>query len=150
MTRQELKDSWHLLEHWKNGGDIYIRKQSGWHLCELNEIPNVKSFDFVIKDKHFEARKAYALGEQVEFYNKLSNSWDEVSTPLWGNCDYRPKPKEKVFEKRWRYLKDGETATSLSSQYVSDDSVFAENYIMKGWYKSEDFIEVEVKQNEKI
>ena len=68
----------------------------GWFKYK-NPLTN---FDFkdeiiVIEDKHFEARKAFALGEPIECLVTSDNQWSDNSNPMWShNVKYRPKSKE--------------------------------------------------------
>ena len=51
---------------------------------------------YVIDDKHIEARKAFALGEEIEF--NQCETWITTGNPTWKADEYRPKPKEPIYD----------------------------------------------------
>jgi len=82
---KELISKWKPeFDAWLEGKEVYryYKKspQHGWCKCG-NVYPwdyvDVDSTVFVIADKHFEARKAYALGKDIEYraWNEDTKSW---------------------------------------------------------------------------
>jgi len=80
-----------------------------------------------------------AVGEKSEENYKEEKSFD---TCCWKSVE--PLPKEPITEKRYRWLKDKDGFTDMSP-YISDEYANDNVYLKTGWYKSKDFIEVEIK-----
>ena len=95
MTREECKELLPIIEHFAHGGNIwqYSTAHNKWY--KQNYIyPDDISRPTVIEDKHFETRKAYALGEEVQV--RQGNDFSDIRVPLWEQregSEYRPKPK---------------------------------------------------------
>jgi len=95
MTQEQAKQWLPEITHWANGGTIYVydKLDNTWNIVyeetwRLDQI-------YVIEDKNFEARKAFALGEPVEIYNKTTGLWSLETNPKWGTgYKHRPKPKK--------------------------------------------------------
>ena len=122
MPRKEAKTLLPAITHFANGGELwcYIPTSDRW-LQQVNVCLG-KGCDIsnIIKDKHFEASKADALGEEVEILiNKYTNEWQIVTHPQWGtHREYRPKPKE-VYEWQW-YRKSPAGVYVLTSNFFSE------------------------------
>ena len=115
MNREQAKELLPAITHFANGGDLWycenIIKSSvmTWHKqsevwvgktgCHINNI---------IEDKHFEARKAEALGEEVEV-QMPNNSWYIDDSPSWySDATYRPK--KPVYAWQWINIVNGKIA----------------------------------------
>jgi hypothetical protein len=100
MNRSRAKELLPAIEYWANGGNVWWYNKQGcvWrlHLGEMS-FTSAATTMYVIEDKHFEARKAYALGEEIECRHTCNAPWfTMVGTPLWFDTyDYQPKPKVK-------------------------------------------------------
>ncbi len=83
------------ITFWANGGELWFLGAGGtWRqrTSDFSFCYTIAS-SYVIKDKHFEARKADALGEAVE-YMSAEHIWEKATNPSWSdNLDYRAKPK---------------------------------------------------------
>ena len=95
MNRETLAKLMPAIEHFNKGGNL-------WALNQNNEWFNQGEFKFkseniifnIIQDKHFDARKADVLGEDVELFDE--GKWIIIDTHCitWNETyEYRPKPK---------------------------------------------------------
>ncbi len=106
MNKKETKKLLPAITHFADGGNLwrYNNRLKKWESQTTVEQLNKESN--IIEDKHFEARKAFALGEPVEVNLTLHGitPWASVEFPLWDDThNYRPKPKEPVYEWQWVY-----------------------------------------------
>jgi len=95
MTREQAR-KWLLeITHYANGGDLWSFKNNEWVRYENEQLvftsDELKAY--VIEDKHFEARKAFALGEPIE-QQATNKGWFDNNSPDWSGDKYRPKSKE--------------------------------------------------------
>ena len=115
MNKEVVKKYKAEFDYWLNGGVVYwtikgdswLKIGGGWD-WEGTDTNNIK---IVIKDKHFEARKAYALGEEIECRNTGEHNWlTLLENPCWlDECEYRPKPKTKtIVLEEWYTLREVE------------------------------------------
>ena len=93
MNREETRKWFKELEAFAQGEELYTYNEhskewyhvvgSGFNLTDI----------IVIQDEHFEARKAYALGEDIECRDNGISGWSKVlSEPFWSKgVSYRPK-----------------------------------------------------------
>ena len=106
MKRNKAKQFLKEYQHWADGGDVLYKLE-----CDDNWYPVDEEFEinthhsveaWVINDKYVEPRKAYALGEQLQFFNDLKNKWiDVISKPCWcKDYEYRIKPKKWYEDER--------------------------------------------------
>ncbi len=95
MTKEQVKKWRPEIIYWVNGGNLWIRSNENWLKCDNDDLVFERDI-YVIEDKHFEARKAFALGEPVEVNLTLHGitPWASVEFPLWDDThNYRPKTK---------------------------------------------------------
>ncbi len=96
MTREQAKRWQPEIIYWANDGNLWWYDKSKWIKYDENKNLSFQELNilyYVIEDEHFEARKAFALGEPIEY--SISNSWRKCEKPLFAeNIKYRPKPKE--------------------------------------------------------
>jgi len=101
MTRERAKELLEVIEWWLNGGNLWYCNHYGiWIKIDDNydlEFSN-DSLYYVIEDKHFESRKAYALRKPIEYRLENSNTaWNllKCENELWLQFYeyrvYRPK-----------------------------------------------------------
>ncbi len=90
MTRKQAKQWLPEITHWTNGGNLWNYEFGRW---QKMEAPAFRTKMYIIEDEHFEARKAYALGEPIEWSDKHT-SWTLVENPTWKRIQYRPRPKK--------------------------------------------------------
>lgn len=62
-----------------------------------------------------------------------------------GETEFIIVEPEPTIERRWRWLLDGEEYTVISSSFMSDNYVKNNSYMTQDWYKSDQYIEVEIK-----
>ena len=89
MTREQAKKLLPAITHFAKGGNLWCVDTLGqWKKQCVVAISNLASQN-VIEDKHFEARKAYALGGEVMYFIHFEGKqqWVVVtdSSDLW--CD---------------------------------------------------------------
>jgi len=158
MTRERAKTLLPEIIHWANGGNLwkYVESTKTWvmHDCEEKDELLFKSTTkshYVIEDKHFEARKAFALGEDVERRKKYQDDtvgrWVGDASPSWNtnSYEYRPKPKEWynnipkegilcwVWNDKYEKEKHASIVIDYSEQFKTFKIKFFENW----WHNAE-------------
>ena len=107
MTRTKAKELLPAITHFAKGGDLWWcdteepLSPNSWKKQIIFGCNNEYKIMNIIEDKHLEARKAYALGKDIET-STFGESWEVVTdeSALWTAKYYRPKPKE-VYECQW-------------------------------------------------
>jgi len=101
MTREQAKRLEKEIAHWANGGDLWYWSDlhKSWRRDTNKELSfNEKElYNYVIEDKHFEARKAFALGDPIQHYSHATmgmGEWVDTDEIVVTYRYYRPKPKE--------------------------------------------------------
>jgi len=120
MDRNQAKELLPAITHFANGGELWSYEGGRWN-CQVGVNFNNYSFPInVIQDKHFEARKAHALGEGIEYDNGTEiEEWRICYKPYWlKDTKYRPKPKE-VYEWQW-YFQENDGEFKLTPFWVED------------------------------
>ena len=124
MIKKEVKRLLPEINHWANGGVLYWYDSDDetWRVIENWSLDCLIDVPVVIEDKHLETRKAYALGEEIQYsINNGKATYIDTTLPTWDNsCVYRPKPKEPIYEWQWAYLKNGEY---LMSEHYTEEEV---------------------------
>ncbi len=129
MNRKQAKELLPAIKHFANGGNLwrYNNRLEEWESQTIIEPLNKESN--IIEDKHFEARKAFALGEEIELFKEV-RGWYKCDNPSWiQSVKYRPKPKE-VYEWQRLYKKD-------KGRYGITDEFFSEVDEGLDWTKFE-------------
>ena len=130
ITRKEALKIKEALKHFANGGDLWHAMTAEKWFKQDGLIVNTTSpTENIIYDKNFEARKAHALGEEVELMVR-NDVWKTDSSPVWGNLLYRPKPKEPIYEWQWIYQ-------DYDSRFVLTDGYHTEPGEHTPWTKFE-------------
>lgn len=97
-----------------------------------------------MKHKHSELIKQWADGAKIEFFNRLTQSWQDADNPVWSvNDQYRVKP-EAWKEALVKAIKDGKQVeynsgygwepASLLHRCVKDD-----NFEVYSWYEEDSY-----------
>ena len=137
MTIEKAKELLPAIKHFIDGGNLW------WYYYAYNEWYKQRNIFFanypcnIIEDKHFEARKAYALCKEIEQRVYGNKEWHTIRNPIWNNSDtYRPKLKNKepVFE--WQYIVKCSKHSKLydTTKYYTEEEIkkcnfyFAEKY----------------------
>ncbi len=112
MNRKQAKELLPAIKHFADGGNLwrYNNRLEEWESQTIIEPLNKESN--IIEDKHFEARKAFALGEEIEYekYTYGVKTWVLRDNDSWfWSVDYRPKPKEPVYEWQWYTVNSDKT-----------------------------------------
>ena len=121
MNREQTKELLPAITHFAKGGELVsCRTDEEWFEQSQVYIDTEHLYcSNIIKDQHFEARKAYALGGEVECFDKGDNTWFTISELFWlENVEYRPKPKE-VYEWQW-YFQENDGEFKLTPFWVED------------------------------
>ena len=95
MTKEQAKKWLPEIHHWANGGSLwgYTKEEKEWFKYHDSELSFERDI-YIIEDKHFEARKAFALGEPIEIKCGVTIDWQKCTIPSWNTeCKYRPKYK---------------------------------------------------------
>ncbi len=134
MTRKQCKELLPEIAHFSRDGSLWFFNDIEW--IEQNEVllgGITHSICNVIEDTHFEARKAWALGKPIEFYNLISdeNYWRDCgsSGPSWiGGYLYREKLPECKFKVGDKVAIMGEsTIIFVVTRVVGPQELFMEN-----------------------
>jgi len=96
MTREQAKKWLPEITHWANGGNLwYWYDNKEWVKIDNIYFETLDDIKIVIEDKHFEARKAFALGEPIEISLFNDEPFERCENPIWNDIHkYRPKPKQ--------------------------------------------------------
>ena len=140
MTRQEAKGLQEAFNHFANNGNLWhALSPDKWCIQDELNIRTTSPTENIIEDHHFEARKAFALGEEIEWLTNPNRGsmylpeWLSTSSPDWDDdTEYRPKPK-LVYE--WQF-----TSTLGAYDYVMTDKHYTDSSEIKGsasWTKFE-------------
>lgn len=110
MTREQARNNFEAIAHWKEGGNLWYRDEYSdcWTKWEDTDKLTFDSLNhqlsYVIEDEFFEEQKAYAIGETIQILNRRgdtpkTNVWNDVPYPAWNrNCEYRVKPIDIEFK----------------------------------------------------
>ena len=93
MEREQIK-KWlpEMIAYSKGEEILWLSTLGKWYEVETPDF-YIGSI-YVINDKHVEARKAFALGEPIEFQTP-SGLWHNTQNPKWiDDITYRPKKEE--------------------------------------------------------
>ena len=100
MTRERAKELLPAIKHWSEGNALWYYRKSvqNWYsyTTEKLSFEDILKTDYIIEDKHFEARKAYALSKPLEYRRFGTTEWKPVTNnPQWlSSYEYREaKPK---------------------------------------------------------
>ena len=124
MTREETKALLPAIQHFADGGTLWKWTGVYWQKMsnEFITFNEDREDYYIIEDKHFEARKADALGEEVQYSDEMLG-WVDIEKPEWLNDhEYRPKPK-KVYE--WQYIFPECGKYSMTARYYTDAEVIS-------------------------
>ncbi len=93
MTQENAKKWLPELIHFANGGTLWGYSSNHQWFKYKNPLVNINFKDeiIIIEDKHFEARKAFALGDPIEWSDKYT-PWTITENPTWKRIQYRAKP----------------------------------------------------------
>ena len=123
MTRAEAIELQEAFNHFADGGELWYCNTVDWLKQTALDTKKTKYTTNIIEDKHFEARKAHALGKEVDIYYVNGNKWVTIEHPTWlDNSKYRPKPND-VYEWFWLmklpngYTTVGYATEELAAQY---------------------------------
>ena len=131
MTREQAKELLPAITHFANGGELVsCRTDEEWFEQSQVYINTEHLYcSNIIEDKHFEARKAFALGEEVEQMKWDTCNWGEFEQ-FHENGKYRVKPKE-VYEWQWYYKRETDEFIRLTYTFSTEQNA------EKGWVKFE-------------
>jgi len=132
MTKEQAKELLPAITHFANGGELVsCRTDKEWF--EQSQVYiNTEHLHCsnIIQDKHFEARRAYALGEEVQTRHFGTDKWVACKMPAFlRTTQYRPKPKE-VYEWQWAYI---EYEDYVMSEYHTEEETSEDH----DWFKFE-------------
>ena len=123
MTREEAKELHEAFNHFANGGDLWFYNPDINRWYKQDNLYDKARPDIcnVIEDKHFEARKAFALGEEIEYKREHFDRWHIIKDASWNDkIQYRPKLKE-VYEWQWACRERGNY--SLTDYYTEKQAL---------------------------
>ena len=139
MTRKQAKKLSLAIQHFAKGNDLYYysRVDEKWYKQDIiitsGGVPEIQN---IIKDKHFEARKHFSLGGEIEYLAIGNNgNWYPCGgTMQWiDDLEYRPKSKEPVYEVLWyTYVEEG-----IEKWFLPNDYHLYGKIPEKDWFKFE-------------
>lgn len=92
MNREQAKRWRKEITHWAIGGDLwyYDDELELWHYYKKSILfTGTDLYSYIIEDKHFEARKHFALGGRIGIKDSLScDDILEITKPAWGAKAY--------------------------------------------------------------
>ena len=98
MTKEKAGEVSKLLKFWADGGTLWTLSPNDrcFKIKYDMSVSFIESEVLIMEDAHFEARKAFALGEELECRVIGTSRWlPEGAFDLWrDNCAYRAKPQE--------------------------------------------------------
>jgi len=118
MDRYEIKALLPAMTHFANGGNLWCYDANHWEVQGTVFTRNAIR-DNIIEDHNFEARKAEALGQKIQF--KLDNEWVDLTVVAWlEEHEYRIKPSEPVYEWFWLMkLHNGYTTVGYATEELA-------------------------------
>ena len=95
MTRTGYQ-KWEIeIKAWAEGTEVYFYDDMSNNWVNIKDPDWLEHSIYVIKDKHFEARKAFALGKPIECRSK-STEWGQVMIPAWICDEYREMEESEI------------------------------------------------------
>jgi len=95
MKKENAIEMSKLLKFWGNGGTIWgFSSNDSWFKVKDYMDISLSKYVYVIEDKHFEARKAFAEGKRLQYRNSITGTWIILDKPTWTQKYYREKPTE--------------------------------------------------------
>ena len=117
MDRYEIKELLPAMTHFANGGNLWCYDANHWEVQGTVFTRN-SSKDNIIEDHNFEARKAHALGQNIQF--KLDDEWIDLGYVAWlKEHEYRIKPTEPVFEWQFLYFQELENKWDITEEHYT-------------------------------
>ena len=120
MKQEDLKELLPEIIHFANGGNL-------WYVDTLNKWRKQSSISFrglktenIIEDKHFEARKAHALGKTVVFIDDNGTPQAVTSNIAWSQDVVYRLQEDYEFKYLLQYKK---TSEFKISEYVGEGQV---------------------------
>ena len=116
MTREEAEKLLPAMAHFVKCGNLWYYSCGTWRKQDSIIYEDTWDIQNIIEDKHFEIRKANALGTPIQCKHKVGK-WDWHDTDDFGvfqdQYEFRIKPKEPVYEWQWLHT-DANGFTTLS------------------------------------
>ncbi len=104
MRREQVKKSIQEIEFWANGGNLwkYSKRAKQWVLWlgDIYDFMQAGKESFVMEDDHFEARKAFALGDPIEVSIQGSD-FISTSCPNWNGVNNTFRPRKCYDREEW-------------------------------------------------
>ena len=97
MTRLDAVKWKPLIDDWVNGAELWYLYTTGeWVKVEEIFFETLDDIKIVVKDEHFEARKAYAVGLDIEMMQDFNGKWEPCDNPNWEDkeTEFRVKSNE--------------------------------------------------------
>ena len=138
LGREEIQDNLEAIKHFAGGGSLWCKgtswnKQYGVITKDDNLCLDAIN---IIEDCHFEARKAFALGAELEVRSSDPDVWFPSSSPSFNHLwEYRIKNEESVYEYQW-YRKCSDGTCVLTTQRHTKEVIEKDKW-GRDWYKFE-------------
>ena len=100
MTRIQARDNLEAITHWANGGSLWylsaITKNIEYTSTSVLFFNSSRDHQYIIEDKFFKERKAFALGKDIEGKMRGMTKWSYIRKPTWRTRNsYRIAPEVK-------------------------------------------------------
>jgi len=144
MNREQTKQWLPEIIAFAEGKTLWLYNNKTW--CIMKSLTFLIDSIIVIEDKHFEARKAFALGEPIECTCGITTSFKNCINPSWCDmCTYRPKSKQwydEVSKERpilcWVWDRGEVKMGALVNEYQAHtDYKFVDNLHSNSWENAE-------------
>jgi len=143
MNRKQAEKWLSEITHYINGGNLWRYNSGRW---QMMEAPSFTTYQYIIEDKHFEARKAFALGEPIEVDIEIGTGFLVTHNPTWDDLfKYRPKPKEwynnipkeGILCWVWNNNSINGKTPKVVMKYCEQYKTFSSNLPMVWWHNAE-------------
>ena len=127
MNREQAKKWCKEITHWGNGGKLWYYMDKKWHIYKGTLFMLYHKDHYIIDDKHFEARKHFALDGKVGI--KVDGDIVDIADPTWVADEYYILAKPTWHSKLKRgsvlcWVSDenntDKTMTAIITKYVND------------------------------
>lgn len=124
MNREQARYNLPAIIHWANGGNLWYYSNGSWHKHHDNEMGFMSSdrTHCIIEDKHFEARKAHALGKPIQCKHLESIGWSDVGGDVKFSDRYEYRVKPTLVKKyQWVLEHKGKKTFKLTDRYYATE-----------------------------
>ena len=123
MNRKQARELLPAIQHFAKGENLWAYDGKRWFKQTSIYLTHGYKTSNIIEDRHFEARKHFALGGKIQVLD-ADGEWSDIVTEtcvFCKDCEYRPKPKEPVYEWQWWYFIPDLNRFQLSIDFYTEE-----------------------------